>query len=167
MIKIVHLMPGRMRLKLQVLKGRPEIATQLHSHLTEVAGISRVDTNTLTGSVLLLYEPRALRSPDFLDAFSSALGKLFPEHIAPGRLRFSIKRLKGRPELARRIEEHLAPIGGIEQVEIDPATGDCRLIYDSCVVTSPEFIDALAHPVAALVPQLNLRKIASRLGLRR
>ncbi len=158
-------MPGRLRLKLQALKGRPEIATQLHSHLTEVAGISRVDTNTLTGSVLLLYEPHALRSPDFLDSFSSALGKLFPDHIAPGRLRFSVKRLKGRPELARRIEAHLSPIGGIEQVEIDPATGDCCLIYDSCAVTSPEFVDALSHPLTTLVPQLNLKKITSRLGL--
>ncbi len=167
MIKIVHLMPGRMRLKLQALKGRPEIATQLHSHLTEVAGISRVDTNTLTGSLLLLYEPRALRSPDFLVSFSSALGKLFPDHIAPGRLRFSVKRLKGRPELARRIEERLSPIVGIEQVEIDPATGECCLLYDSHAVTSPEFIDALSHPLASLMPQLNLKEIASRLGLRR
>lgn len=167
MIKIVHLMPGRLRLKLQALKGRPEIATQLHSHLTDVAGISRVDTNTLTGSLLLLYEPHALRSPDFLVSFSSALGKLFPDHIAPGRLRFSVKRLKGRPELARRIEEHLSPIGGIEQVEIDPATGDCCLLYDSHAVTAPEFIDALSHPLASLMPQLNLKKIAARLGLRR
>ena len=93
--------------------------------------------------------------------------KLFPDHIAPGRLRFSVKRLKGRPELARRIEEYLSPIGGIERVDIDPATGDCCLLYDSRVVTSPEFIDALSHPLASLVPQLNLKKIASRLGLRR
>ncbi|MEA3274211.1 MAG: hypothetical protein U9Q81_02725 [Pseudomonadota bacterium] len=94
------------------------------------------------------------------------MGKLFPAHVAPGRLRITVKRLKGRPELALKMEEHLAPVWGIDRVEIDPATGSCLLLYDSQAVASPEFLDALSQRLAALLPRFDVRKLISRVGMR-
>lgn len=153
-------------MKLEAAKGRPEFATRLHSHLTAVSGIDRVEVDTRTGSLLLLYDPGSLRSPDFLDALSQALGKLFPSHFAPGHLRVTVRRLKGRPELARKIERLLAPVQGIYSIKIDPSTGSCHLAYDSHAVTSSEFIEAVAEALGPLLPRINLKKLILRTGLR-
>ena len=71
MISFLHLLPGRLRLKFDALKRQPKLATRLHAHLSAVSGIDRVDVNPRTGSVLLYYNPSALASPAFLDAFSA------------------------------------------------------------------------------------------------
>jgi hypothetical protein len=130
-----------------------------------VSGIRHVEIKSRTGSVLLTYDPRALGSADFLDELSLAMGTLFPAYFAPGRAHIRIDLLKGRPKLAGRIQQLLASVEGIDLLEIDPSDGACLLAYDSRTVTSPEFIDAVSLPLAALVPQLDVRKILSRTGL--
>ena len=165
MIRIVHLLPGRLRLRLDALKGRPELAARLREHLAGIAGIQNLEINPRTGSVLLLYRTHSLRSADFLDALSHALGKLFPARIAPGHLHLTLNRLKGNPRLARRIQEEMSAVPGIEHIEIDSRTGDCLLLYDSRVVTSPAFIDDLCGPLESLLPRINVRKLLARAGL--
>ena len=165
MIRIVHLLPGRLRLRLDALKGRPELAKRLREHLASVSGIHDLQVNPRTGSVLLLYRPHALRSADFLDALSHALGKLFPARFAPGHLRLTVKRLKGDHRLAQRIQNALSPVPGIEHIEIDSRTGDCLLLYDSRTVASPAFIDALCGHLEALLPRINVRRLLVRAGL--
>jgi hypothetical protein len=117
--------------------------------------------------VLLIYDPRALGSADFLDDLSAAMGTLFPAHFAPGRVRVRVDLLKGRPQLAHKIQQQLAPVEGIHRLEIDPSDGACLLVYDSRTVTSPEFIDLVSRPLAALLPQFDVKKIISRTGLGR
>ena len=114
MIRIVHLLPGRLRLRIEAVRRQPGLATKLRTQLMGVAGINRVKVDTRTGSLLLLYDRTALRSPVFLDAFSEAMGKLFPANFAPGHLRVTVEALKGRPELARKIEKQVAALGGTE-----------------------------------------------------
>ena len=167
MVRIVHVMPGRLRMRLGAVKSRPGLAVQLHNQLMADAGIRRVEVKSRTGSVLLVYDPRALGSANFLDELSEAMGRLFPAHFAPGRLRVRVDLLKGRPELAQRIEQHLSPVSGIHRLEIDPSDGGCLLVYDSRTVTSPEFVDAVSRPLAALIPRLDVKKIISRSGLGR
>jgi hypothetical protein len=166
MVRITHVIPGRLRLRLEATKGRPELATELHSQLAAVSGIDRVEIDTRTGSLLLLYDPSSLRSPDFLDSLSQALGRLFPAHFAPGHLHVTVRRLKGRPELARRIEQLLEPVWGIHNIKINPSTGSCHLAYDSHAVTSAEFVEAVADALGPLLPKVNLRKLILRTGLR-
>jgi len=60
-VHVVHAVPGRIRLKVHALKGRPAVARQLEDGLRRVAGVRRVETNPVTGSVLLLYEEAAGR----------------------------------------------------------------------------------------------------------
>ncbi len=128
--------------------------------------INRVTVDARTGSVLLLYDARALRSPAFLDEVSGALGKLFPGHFAPGRLRITTRRLKGKPELACKLEKHFANVRGIHRVEIDPTSGSCLLVYDSHVVTSPDFFEKLSDTLPAFLPKVNLEKMLALAGFR-
>jgi hypothetical protein len=93
------------------------------------------------------------------------MGKLFPGHFAPGRLRVRVDLLKGRHQLAQRIQQYLSPVLGIHQLEIDPSDGACLVVYDSRTVTSPEFIENLSRPLATLLPLVDVKKIISRVGL--
>lgn len=115
----------------------------------------------------MLFDPGVLASAGFLNELSDALGSLFPAHFARGRLSFTSRRLKGHPKLARRIEQQMSTLIGIERIEIDPATGACHLRYDPYLVTAPGFAESLQKPLALLVPKLELPKLLARLGLKR
>ncbi|MEN8762957.1 MAG: HMA2 domain-containing protein [Thiogranum sp.] len=167
MVRIVHVMRGRLRLRLDAVKSRPGLAARLHAHLIAVSGIHRVEITPRTGSVLLTYDPRALGSAGFLDDLCTAMGMLFPAYFAPGRVRIRVDLFKGRPRLAQRIQQQLAPVEGIHRLEIDPSDGACLLVYDSRTVTSPEFIELMTPSLASLLPLLDVEKILSRTGLRR
>lgn len=166
LLRVVHLLPGRVRLRFKALKGRPSTAAELQHHLGALKGISRVEVNPQTGSVLLHYDPLTLRSPAFLIALSQALGKVFPGQFAPGRLRLVVEQLAGNARFARKVAEHLSPIPGIEAVEVDPSTGACLLVYDPHTVTTPRFMDAISGPLQELLPGLDLRDLMARAGLR-
>jgi hypothetical protein len=130
-----------------------------------VSGVRGVEVKSRTGSVLITYDPLALGSAEFLDDLTAAMGKLFPGHFAPGRLRVRVDLLKGRHQLAQRIQQYLSPVLGIHQLEIDPSDGACLVVYDSRTVTSPEFIENLSRPLATLLPLVDVKKIISRVGL--
>ena len=61
-IQIVHYLPGRVRVKLPMLKGNASLAGEVERTLGALQGVCHVDTSTTTGSVLVLYEPRLLAS---------------------------------------------------------------------------------------------------------
>jgi len=166
-VRIRHVLPGRLRLGLAAIKGRPDLASRLHRHLEAISGIRRVTLDTRTGSVLMLFDPGTLSSARFLNELSEALGSLFPAQFARGRLSFTSRRLKGHPELARRVEQQMSALRGIERIEIDAATGACHLRYDPYLVTAPGFAESLQKPLALLVPNLELSKLLARLGLKR
>ena len=152
---------------MDAMKRRPTLAAQLHEQLAAVSGIRRVEITPRTGSVLLAYDPRALGSADFLDDVCQAMGMLFPSQFAPGRVRVTVDLLKGRPQLAHKIQTQLAAIGGIHQLEIDPSDGACLIVYDSQTVTSPEFISTVSQSLGMLLPWLDVKKLISRTGFGR
>jgi hypothetical protein len=166
MLKIVHLIPGRARLRFDAVKGQPDLARRLRIHLEAVTHINRVTVDTRTGSVLLLYDARALRSPAFLDEVSQALGELFPDHFAPGRVRITTRRLKGKPGLARKLVKHFSSVRGIHRIDIDPTIGSCTLVYDSHLVTSADFFEKLSDTLPAFLPKVNLGKLLALAGFR-
>lgn len=165
MVRIVHIVKGRLRLRIDALKSQPRLASRLNVQLMSVSGVRDVEVKSRTGSVLLTYEPRALGSADFLDELSLALGKVLPAYFAPGRARIRVDLLKGRHQLASQIHQLLTPVEGIHRLEIDPADGTCLLVYDSRTVTSPEFIDAVSRPLAMILPGVDVRKMLTRTGL--
>jgi hypothetical protein len=77
-IKVVHAIPGRVRLKVAEVKENPALAKEVQERLTVVQGIHRVEVSPLTGSVLVFYEAQETTSPDSLRALAESLAVLFP-----------------------------------------------------------------------------------------
>jgi hypothetical protein len=57
--------------------------------------------------------------------------KLQIAHQVPGRIRMKIPSAKGDPALLEEIQKTFSVIPGIEQVEVNPATGSVVLKYDA------------------------------------
>jgi hypothetical protein len=77
-IKIVHALPGRIRLKVAQVRDNPTFASQLRERLSVAQGIQKVEVNPLTGSVLVLYDAKAAASPEAFRTLAEPLLALFP-----------------------------------------------------------------------------------------
>lgn len=63
-VAISHFIPGRVRLKVAAIKGKPQLAEQLRAAFEQVPGLTGITYNTLTGSVLITYDIRRLLADD-------------------------------------------------------------------------------------------------------
>jgi Heavy metal associated domain 2 len=85
-IRLVHALPGRIRFKLESIKGNPEQARDIEARLATVRGMHHVEAKSLTGSVVATFDPALLESLDFHFAVANALGipasDLNPEYLA-------------------------------------------------------------------------------------
>jgi hypothetical protein len=52
----VHMIEGRLRIKVPEIKGSPDQAREVELALVELEGVSHVQANALTGNVLVLFE---------------------------------------------------------------------------------------------------------------
>jgi hypothetical protein len=77
-VRVVHAIPGRVRLKVAQVRKNPALAGEVQTRLAAAPGISRVEVNPLTGSVLMLYEAPDAASPDALRALAEPLAAFFP-----------------------------------------------------------------------------------------
>jgi hypothetical protein len=77
-IRIVHAIPGRVRLKVAGLRDNPPLAKIIQERLEAVPGIQEVAAKPLTGSVLVLFDPQAITAPESLMTLSETLNDLFP-----------------------------------------------------------------------------------------
>ena len=82
-IKIMHAIPGRIRVKMAQLRDNPTLAAQIQEHLASIPGVQKVEANTRTSSLILLYDAAALSSPEGFRAFTEPLAALFPELTLP------------------------------------------------------------------------------------
>jgi Heavy metal associated domain 2 len=78
-IKVVHTMPGRVRVKISRLKNNPAFAREIQERLSGIPGIQTVEVSLLTGSVLVLYDAEEMDPFDSLISLGGALTSLFPE----------------------------------------------------------------------------------------
>ena len=78
-VRLVHAMPGRVRLKVAKLEGKPGLAQEIQKHLATIQGIQHIRVNPVNGSVLVQYDAQALMSPDSVRALSEACATFFPE----------------------------------------------------------------------------------------
>lgn len=56
MAHYIHQMPGRLRVRVPEVKGKPAQASKLAASIQRLDGVTSVETNPRTGSVLILYE---------------------------------------------------------------------------------------------------------------
>jgi copper chaperone CopZ len=66
----VHDIPGRLRVKIEYLKNHPERLEEIRT-LLNVAGVSSVRSNVLTGSTVVAYDPKIITSRALLDILKS------------------------------------------------------------------------------------------------
>ncbi len=77
-IKVVHAIPGRIRLKVSQIRENPLFADQIEQRLATIPGVQKVTINPLTSSVLVLYDTAVVASPESLQALAGPLSLLFP-----------------------------------------------------------------------------------------
>jgi len=77
-VDIVHFIPGRVRLRASELRGQQGLAGEIQAKLRQIPGITTVEINILTGSVLIGYESQVLSRPDSLDVLRKVMEELFP-----------------------------------------------------------------------------------------
>jgi Heavy metal associated domain 2 len=58
MVYPIHHVPGRLRIKILQIKGRPEEATRFAARIESMRGVRAVAANAVTGSVVIHYDPR-------------------------------------------------------------------------------------------------------------
>lgn len=78
-IKIVHAIPGRVRLKVAKLKHNDAFARQVEERLNPLAAITSVETNPLTGTVLVVYDLQAVTVSATAHELLDTITQLFPE----------------------------------------------------------------------------------------
>ena len=109
-LQIAHAMPGRIRLKVDKVKGNPAFAQKVVDTFGQAPGMTRVEANPVTGSVLLEYDAAALLASGTLLALMDGFAELFPE-IDPRTLEM------GFDELMKYLasSDNAAPAGGLAQ----------------------------------------------------
>ncbi len=70
----LHHVPGRIRIKIPGIKGKPFYAQELAKKLQLIAGVYLVSVNSLTGSVLAYYDERSTDACAITDVVSRETG---------------------------------------------------------------------------------------------
>lgn len=77
-VKIVHFLPGRVRLKVAAAKNNPVYAGSVRQAFLAIPGIRSLEVNTVTGSVLIQYDSHRLLADDAILALGHTLRNQFP-----------------------------------------------------------------------------------------
>ena len=64
----LHVVPGRVRVKIPIIKGDERKAQDIESNLANLIGIQSVSANSLTGSIVVCYDSNLTDSDDILQA---------------------------------------------------------------------------------------------------
>jgi copper chaperone CopZ len=72
MTDYLHALDGRMRIKINEVKGSTGSATEITRFLLSFHGIDQVNANPLTGNVLILYNTKQISQEDILKLLQEA-----------------------------------------------------------------------------------------------
>jgi hypothetical protein len=76
----VHSVPGRLRVKIPSIKGRPLLADMVQDVLEGLQGLENLEIKAVTGSVKVNYDPNALTCDDILTCLEKT--GFFDRHAA-------------------------------------------------------------------------------------
>ena len=65
---VAHVLPGRLRVRIDDLKGHPGLCSSIERELRGLGGVCRVETNPVIGSLLVAYDEAVLDRCDVLAA---------------------------------------------------------------------------------------------------
>ncbi|MFO7986017.1 MAG: hypothetical protein R6U38_09130 [Desulfatiglandaceae bacterium] len=66
----IHYVPGRLRIRIPLLKSQPDEKVNIETLFTEIEGMEKIVLNEITGSVVFTYDPGALNRYKILDILS-------------------------------------------------------------------------------------------------
>lgn len=95
----VHVLDGRLRIKVPEVKRAPKKAAEVVQGLQERQGITYVRANPTTGNVLVLFEPDSIDTQQIIQALQE-LGCLSNLHAASLQ---NASAQGGRPKLSERL----------------------------------------------------------------
>lgn len=136
---LVHFSRGRIRLRAKWLKDRGQLLSTILEDFEALPAIRRVEFNQRTGSILLVYSPRAMEDGHAIERLLSALTEAFsPVHVGAvrvwragdSRLSLSVDN-KIPSKLHSLILDALNKFHGISDVCVDSATGKIQFNYDT------------------------------------
>ena len=94
-----------MRLKILRMKNNSILSEQIRENFSAIEGINCIETNPVTGSVLLYYNPKQIATPDSTHSILKTFASLFPE-IDSDILKNVLKHLQtGQKESTKRKAE--------------------------------------------------------------
>lgn len=62
-LRLISHYPGRLRVRAETFRVLPEVAEEVSQRLLEEEGVKDVSSSTITGSLLVVYDPRQLQLP--------------------------------------------------------------------------------------------------------
>ncbi|ADE14536.1 hypothetical protein Nhal_1385 [Nitrosococcus halophilus Nc 4] len=77
-VRVTSFVPGRVRLRFQLLKGNTELAQTVKDEVALVPGIKQVEASEISSSILVVYDKQQITSPDSVQALITTLKRLFP-----------------------------------------------------------------------------------------
>jgi hypothetical protein len=79
--RVVHHIPGRLRVRLPRASRRPDILRDLHGFISGLGGVREVEINSITGSILVHYEPESAEEVERLLARGASTGWKAPPEL--------------------------------------------------------------------------------------
>jgi hypothetical protein len=78
-VRVASFVPGRVRIKLGTMMSDPGLLGALEAELGAVPGVEKIDFGKFTGSVLIVYDGKTLRTSKSVQALESICKRHFPE----------------------------------------------------------------------------------------
>lgn len=92
-VSILHVVPGRIRFKLDALQHNLAYAETIDRNLSELEGIDSVEANADTGNLVIHFDACQAANPRFLISVAGALG-VSPTDFDPGQLEVLLNTVK-------------------------------------------------------------------------
>lgn len=140
--RLIHTLPGRVRVHMPAL---PELGGhEVETRLRQIRGVHAVRANSLTGNVLVRFDPAATDERSLLTILgghepherggAGEAPSSPPEprecHAEKARARIAVRGLDRDPALVRRVVERLESRTGVARVSASPLTGRVLVEYD-------------------------------------
>ncbi|AEB08096.1 HMA2 domain-containing protein [Desulfobacca acetoxidans] len=78
-IRVVHALPGRVRLKIAPMIRHPVLAREIEDRVKGAPGVTGVECNPVTGSLVILYEPATKMAKDTIRSLTEVFKSISPE----------------------------------------------------------------------------------------
>ena len=127
-VKVVHAIPGRIRLKVSELKDNPTLAVAVQDRLSSVSAVDWVETNPVTGSVLVVYDVDEVASFDSVHTLSEVLTPLFP-NLDVGQIQARLSRPSNGSgsQTSSSLDKRISGLFGTLNVGVGKVTGGTDL----------------------------------------